>query len=139
MPPPAIVDSGPLVAFVDRRDAHHTWARQRFWELRPPLLVCEPVLVETLFLLRRFPSAQDAILGQVQAGRLRIAFSLTGGVESVRHLIGKYADIPMSLADACLVRMAELYDKHDVCTLDSDFYIYRKHGREPISLVIPTS
>jgi predicted nucleic acid-binding protein len=103
------------------------------------LLVCEPVLVETLFLLRRFPSAQDAILGQVQAGRLRIAFSLTGEVESVRHLIGKYADIPMSLADACLVRMAELYDKHDVSTLDSDFYIYRKHGREPISLVVPTS
>lgn len=95
------------------------------------------MLVEVLFLLRRFPGAQDAILSQVQAGRLRIAFSLAAEVASVRQLLTKYADVPMSLADACLVRMAELYGDHDVCTLDSDFRIYRKHGRDPISLIVP--
>ncbi|MFN8636507.1 MAG: PIN domain-containing protein [Chloroflexota bacterium] len=133
----AIVDAGPLVAFIDRRDAHHTWARARFGELGAPLLVCEPVLVEALFLLRRFPSAQDALLAQVQAGRLRIAFSLADEVEAVRQLLAKYADVPMSLADACLVRMAELHGDHDVFTLDSDFRIYRKHGREPIARIAP--
>lgn len=133
----AIVDAGPLVAFIDRRDAHHTWAQARFGELRAPLLVCEPVLVEALFLLRRFPAAQDALLAQVQAGRLRIAFSLGNDVEAVRQLMAKYADIPMSLADACLVRMAELYGDHDVFTLDSDFQISRKNGRERIALIAP--
>jgi len=133
----AITDTGPLVAFLDRRDAHHVWARERFAELRAPLLVCEPVLTEILFLLRRFPAAQDAVLSQVQAGRLQIAFSLASESEAVRRLLAKYADVPMSLADACLVRMAEIYGDHDVCTLDSDFRIYRKHGREPIGLIIP--
>jgi predicted nucleic acid-binding protein len=136
---PAIVDAGPLVAFVDRRDAHHPWARERFRELKAPLLVCEPVLVETLFLLRRFPAAQDGILAQVQAGRLRIAFSLAAELEAVRLLLAKYADVPMSLADACLVRMAELHADHDIFTLDSDFQIYRKNGRDPITLIAPAS
>lgn len=95
------------------------------------------MLVEALFLLRRFPSAQDALLAQVQAGRLRIAFSLADEVEAVRQLLAKYADVPMSLADACLVRMAELHGDHDVFTLDSDFRIYRKHGREPIARIAP--
>ena len=139
MPPLAIVDAGPLVAFIDRRDAHHAWARDRFRALKPPLLVCEPVLVEALFLLRRFPVAQDALLSQLEAGRLRIAFSLAAEVESVRVLLAKYADVPMSLADACLVRMSELYRDHDVCTLDSDFRIYRQHGRDPIPLIIPSA
>jgi predicted nucleic acid-binding protein len=133
----AIVDAGPLVAFIDRRDAHHAWTRERFSDLRAPLLVCEPVLVEALLLLRRFPSAQDALLAQVQAGRLRIAFSLAAEVDAVRQLMTKYADVPMSLADACLVRMAELHEDHDVFTLDSDFRIYRKHGRDVISLIAP--
>jgi predicted nucleic acid-binding protein len=133
----AIVDSGPLVAFVDRREAHHTWVRERFRELEAPLLVCEPVLTEVLFLLRRFPRAQDQILHQVQVGALRIAFSLAQEIEVVRRLLTKYADRPMSLADACLVRMAEIYGEHSVCTLDADFQVYRKHGREPIAAILP--
>jgi uncharacterized protein len=137
VPPLAIVDAGPLVAFIDRRDTYHAWARERFGELRAPLLVCEPVLVEALFLLRRFPSAQDALLGQVQTGRLQVAFSLAAEVEAVRQLLTRYANVPMSLADACLVRMSELYGSHDALTLDSDFLVYRKHGRDAIPLIIP--
>ena len=133
----AIVDTGPLVAFVDRRDAHHAWARERFCELDAPLLVCEPVLTEALFLLRRLPHSQTAVLSQVRAGRLRIAFSLAHEIEPVRSLLARYADRPMSLADACLVRMAELFDSHSVCTLDTDFTVYRKHRRQAIPVVMP--
>lgn len=133
----AIVDTGPLVAFLDRRDAHHEWTREQLWNLDTPLLVCEPVLVETLFVLRRLPTAQDAVLGQVLAGRLRIAFSLLPEIELVRRLLLKYADVPMSLADACIVRMAELYGTHSVLTLDADFRVYRKHGREAIPVILP--
>lgn len=49
----------------------------------------------------------------------------------------KYADTPMSFADACLVRMAELDDDAVVVTLDSDFTVYRKNGDQPIPLVTP--
>jgi predicted nucleic acid-binding protein len=101
------------------------------------LLVCEPVLAEAMYLLRRYPRAQNQLLRLIQVGALRISFSLSDEIQVVRELINKYADVPMSLADACLVRMAELYDNHSVCTLDSDFQVYRKHGRQLIPLLQP--
>ena len=57
----AIVDTGPLVAFFDRSERHRLWTAARVEELEAPLLVCEPVLTEALFLLGRFPKAQDAL------------------------------------------------------------------------------
>lgn len=70
---------------------------------------------------------------------LRVEFALTGEIGQLRLLRAKYRDIPMSLADACLARMAEKFDDHAVCTLDSDFTIYRKHRREPIPLITPSA
>ena len=54
-------------------------------------------------------------------------------------IVDKYRDRPMSLADACIVRMAELHDAHAVFTLDSDFSVYRKHGRTPLALIHPST
>jgi predicted nucleic acid-binding protein len=71
-------------------------------------------------------------------GILRIPFRLEAEAEPLRLLRAKYRDLPMSLADACLVRLAELLDDHHVCTLDSDFTISRKHGRTAIPLIHPT-
>ncbi|MCC7105069.1 MAG: type II toxin-antitoxin system VapC family toxin [Chloroflexi bacterium] len=133
----AIVDAGPLMAALDQRDRHHKWSVRLFEELDAPLLVCEPVLAEAIYLLRRFPRAQSQLLRLVEVGALRISFSLSDEIHAVGELINKYADVPMSLADACVVRMAELYDNHSVCTLDSDFQVYRKHGRQSIPLLQP--
>lgn len=127
------------MAFVNRQDRHNTWAKEQFQKLAPPLLTCEPVLAETMFLLRRFPLAQDAILRMVEAGVLHVAFSLAQEIRAVRRLVAKYADVPMSLSDACLVRMAELHANHPVCTLDSDFLVYRLHGRKQIPLLHPAA
>jgi predicted nucleic acid-binding protein len=133
----AIVDTGPLVAFLDRAERHHKWVAARIEELQTPLLVCEPVLVETMYLLARLPKAQDAIFGLLEDGALSIGFRVDEHVSALRRLHQKYRDRPMSLADACVVRMAELYDRHVVFTLDSDFSVYRKHERVPLSLVHP--
>lgn len=122
---------------MDRRDTHHEWARAQFTQLEGPLLVCEPVLAEVLFLLRRSPPTQASVLHMVHAGALRLAFSLAQEINAVRHLFTRYADVPISLADACVVRMAELHAGHSVCTLDSDFRVYRKHGREPLPVILP--
>ena len=105
--------------------------------LEPPLLVCEPVLAEALFLLRRYPVAADALAGLVERDVLRIAFHLGDHVAEVRALMRKYRDTPMSLADACIVRMAELSNHYPIFTLDSDFTVYRKAGRDLLSLVSP--
>lgn len=132
----AIADTGPLVAFLDRREQSHQEIVARFKELEAPVLVCEPVLTEAAFLLRRSPPAQDHLLAMLEAGALRIAFSLDQEREAVRAFCRKYANLPMSLADACVVRMAELYDDYAVFTLDAHFAAYRKHGDQNIPLVV---
>jgi uncharacterized protein len=133
----AIVDTGPLVAFLDRAEQHHPWVIERIDELQPPLLVCEPVLAEAMYLLTRFPRGQDALFGLLENGALRIAFRIDEHVPALRKLHQKYRDRPMSLADACVVRMAEIHDQYAVLTLDSDFMVYRKHGHEPLPLLFP--
>jgi predicted nucleic acid-binding protein len=133
----AIADTGPLVAFLDRGERHHAWAAERVKELSAPLLVCEPVLAEAMYLLSGLPKAQDVLFGLLENSALRIAFRIEEHAAALRALHRKYRDRPMSLADACIVRMAELFDQHRVLTLDSDFSIYRKHGREPLELIRP--
>jgi predicted nucleic acid-binding protein len=134
----AIVDTGPLVAFLDRSERHHAWVAERVDELEGPLLLCEPVLTEAMYLLARWPNAQDALFGLLENGALLIAFAVDEHVLALRKLYRKYSDTPMSLADACIVRMAELYDRHSVMTLDSDFSVYRKKGNVPLSLISPS-
>ena len=135
----AIVDTGPLVAFLDRAEQHHRWVVERIGELDAPLLVCEPVLAEAMYLLSRYAKAQEALLELVQHGALRVAFRIDENVGVLRKLLQKYRDIPMSLADACIVRMAEMHDRHSVLTLDSDFLIYRRHGRSSLALIHPAA
>jgi uncharacterized protein len=122
---------------LDRGERHHGWAAERIREMEVPLLVCEPVLTEAMYLLARLPRAQDELFGLLENGALKITFRIEDHVHALRALHQKYRNKPMSLADACIVRMAELHDHHAVFTLDSDFFVYRKHGREPLALIHP--
>ncbi len=131
----AIVDTGPLVALFDRSERHHRWVAERLDGLEAPLLVCEPVLTEAMYLLARFPKAQDAVLELVRNGALSVAFRVDEHLDALRTLFQKYRDTPMSLADACIVRMSEIHDRHAVLTLDSDFLVYRRHGRASLPLI----
>jgi predicted nucleic acid-binding protein len=136
---PAVVDAGPLVAFFDRAERHHRWVIKQIEKLEAPLLVCEPVLTEVMFLLARYSQAQDALLDLLQNGALSIAFQVDEHLGELRRLLQKYRDTPMSLADACIVRMAEMHERHAVLTLDADFSVYRKHGRVPLTLIYPAA
>lgn len=134
MRPRTIVDTGPLVAFLDRRDRYHSWVRSNLQTVAPPLETCEAVLSEACFLLQRIPGGPQALFELLSRRLVTIPFSLRAETDAVQHLLGKYSNLPMSLADACLVRMTELYRESVVVTLDSDFVIYRRGG----SSVIPT-
>jgi predicted nucleic acid-binding protein len=135
----AILDTGPLVAFLSRSERHHGWVIERIDELSGPLLVCEPVLVEAAHLLGKRASLPPDLLPQIlERGALRLSFHVDEHIPALRSLLQKYRDRPMSLADACIVRMAEIYERHAVLTLDSDFLVYRKHGRVPLDVIHPT-
>jgi predicted nucleic acid-binding protein len=135
--PAVLLDTGPLVALLVKNEKHHAWAKARFAELRPPLLTCEAVLAESLFLLAGIPGGAQAVFGLLARGVVAPAFSLAAQAGPVAQLMQRYASVPMSLADACLVRMAELTAESAVVTLDADFSIYRRNGRQVIPLVTP--
>ncbi len=132
-----LVDTGPLVALLNRRDRHHRWAREVFDTIEPPLGTCEAVLSETCFLLRRFPGGQDAVLALLEHRVIEPVFSMSAEIPALRALMARYASVPMSLADACLVRMSELDGDSVVVTLDRDFAIYRRNRRQRIPVIMP--
>ncbi|MFI5336994.1 MAG: type II toxin-antitoxin system VapC family toxin [Opitutales bacterium] len=137
MAAPVLADTGPLVAFIDRNDPAHGWACAQIRELEEPLLTCESVLSECAHLICHFDPAARSLHAMLQSGGLRLAFDLADQTHAVAALMTKYQDVPMSLADACLVRMSELHDRSRVFTLDSDFKLYRRNGRQAIPLLFP--
>ena len=132
-----IVDTGPLVAMLVKTDHHHAWAVERLRELPPPFLTCEPVLAEVAHLVRRVRHGLERFVDLLMSDLLRVDLDLMGERAAVGRLLRKYADRPMSLADACLVRLAELNDRAAVLTIDGDFAVYRMHGRRVIPLISP--
>ena len=132
-----IVDTGPLVAYLDRSDLDHAWAKENFMQITRPLLTCEAVVAEALFLLRRGGIDPDGLLNMISRGLVLPDFSLATEIQPIQHLMKTYRNIPMSLADACLVRMAEVHEKSKVMTLESDFIVYRKSRRKVIPLLRP--
>ncbi len=132
-----LVDTGPLVAYLDRSDRDHVWAKEIFMRITQPLLTCESVIAEALFLLRRGGIDPDCLLNLVVRGLVVPEFPLAAEIRAVQHLMKTYRNVPMSLADACLVRMAEIHENSEVMTLDSDFVVYRKSRRKVIPLLRP--
>ncbi|MCK5675613.1 MAG: PIN domain-containing protein [Verrucomicrobia bacterium] len=131
---PVLVDTGPLVAAISARERNHPWVNEQLQQIKQPMLTCEAVITEACFLLGQ---KQELVFKLMDAGVLEIGFSLKHDVGSICKLMDKYADVPMSLADACLVRMSEIHDGSKVFTLDGDFKIYRRNGRQTIPLIFP--
>ena len=132
-----LVDTGVLVALLNRKERHHAWAVEKSRALAPPFLTCEPVLSETYFLLSPLPGGTLRFFECMNSGMLEIGVSVIAEREALWKLIHKYEYLPMSLADACLVRLAELHPAASVFTLDSHFRVYRKHGRRQIPVIMP--
>jgi len=132
-----LADTGPLVALFHEDDAAHDWALARFQEFTETLLTCEAVLTEAIHLLRKVLPAHVNLLSLWERDLLRIGFSAENEKGAIHRLLRRFANIPISFADACLVRMSEVHVNCVVWTLDSDFRVYRRSGRQSIPLVIP--
>lgn len=132
-----ILDTGPLVAAIDRRDRFHEWVKMEWNIIEPPLLTCEAVLAEACFLLQNVYNGKQAVISLINTKAIQIPFRLNEEVVQIGELLNRYQSVPMSLADACLVRMAQQYEGSFVLTLDSDFRIYRKNRNEMIPVIMP--
>jgi predicted nucleic acid-binding protein len=133
-----LLDTGPLVAYLTERDSHHKWAIETFDSLHLPAISCEPVITEACFLLQRNRLPATRVLEYAKQIQLRIGLQLEEEMDAIHALLHRYENVPMSLADACLVRLAEITDL-PICTLDRDFAIYRANRRRPLTLITPPS
>lgn len=131
-----LVDPGFLVALLSRRDSHHRWAATIAPDYAPPWRTCEAVLSEAFHLVG--PRGAPKLSEMLRRRAVIAAFHLDNDVESVTKLLQKYADVPMSLADACLVRMSETFPDPMILTTDSDFRIYRRHSRQTVPCKLPS-
>jgi predicted nucleic acid-binding protein len=130
-----LVDTGFLAALFRRRDTHRAWALRQASEVRRPWHCCEAVLTEALFILGK--PGLPVLSTLLRNGSLQISFSFGDHQEPVLELMEKYADVPMSLADACLVRMTEVLPDPVVLSTDADFRVYRRNGRQVVPCVLP--
>jgi predicted nucleic acid-binding protein len=133
-----LVDTGPLVAALNRRDGHHRWASGVLDRVPPPLLTCEAVLSEAAYLLRGLAGGPNALMELVTRGLVQPSFRLEDEAAAVRQLMNRYSSARMDLADACLVRMSEMHAECELLTIDGEFRnVYRRRGRQMIPTVMP--
>ena len=123
------------MAMLSRRDSYHKWAVEEALENPPPWYTCEAVLSEAYHLVgkRGAPGLNAMLWRRAVVAR----FNLDDNIEAVIAFLRKYASVPMSFADACMVRMSETMDNSLIITTDSDFRIYRRHSRQVVPMLCP--
>ena len=130
-----IVDASFLIASLNRRDSNHAWAMAIAVKFPPPWQTCEAVISEVFYLTEQ--SRHPVFAELLRRRSLTSLFHLSEHAGEVLALMEKYSDVPMSFADACLVRMTEVRSDPALLTADTDFRIYRRHGRKAIPSVMP--
>jgi uncharacterized protein len=125
-PSGVLLDTGPLVALLSRDDVHHERAKRLFAECAPPFRCCEAVIAEACFLMRKVHEGGPAeVVAIGRRGVYAVAMSAEEHWPNLEAMLRKYADRPISFADACLIRCAELHDEPRIASFDSDFTVYR--------------
>lgn len=132
-----LLDAGPLVAYLAEDERHHGWATQQFSRVTGRAVTCEAVLSESWFLLRRWPRHLARLRALLVDGVLDLTFHLETEAAAVGRLLERYREVPISLADACLVRLSELHPRLPLLTLDAHFHIYRRNRRQVIPVISP--
>jgi len=131
-----ICDTGPLLAYLNRNDPHHTWAVALMKQVWPPMLISEPVLTEVVYFLREDGVAVDPLFQLLEREAVRLEFDMSAHWPRIRTLMSRYRQ--MDLADASIVVMSELHARSQVLTIDrKDFSVYRRNDRRVIDFVAP--
>jgi predicted nucleic acid-binding protein len=133
---PVLLDTGVIVALLDRSEKLHQACAETVRSLVVPLVTCEAVIAESCYLLRNLPGAPEAVIENVAAGIFQIPFRLSGEAAGVKQVLRKYRDRRIDLADACLIRLADEFETADILTLDKDFEIYRWGKNKPFHILL---
>jgi predicted nucleic acid-binding protein len=133
---PVLLDTGVIVAWLDRSERFHEAAVSALDSCESPLITCEAVIAESCYRLRKLKGAAEAVLANVAEGVFQMPFSLAESAEEVRRIVNKYREREIALADACLIQMAAAFDTPEIMTLDKDFQVYRWQRNKMFKLLI---
>jgi predicted nucleic acid-binding protein len=136
---PVLLDTGCIVALLDRSERAHQRCVRAVTELYSPLVTCEAVIAESCYLLRRLKGAPEAVIENVERGLFAVPFRLDAAAAVVRGLMKKYSDLPIDFADACLIHLASELGTGRILTLDTDFDVYRWGRNRPFENLVPES
>ena len=136
---PVLLDTGAIVALLDRSEKFHQACAAAIRELEAPLITCEAVLAKSHYLLRNLPGASEAVFENVAAGIFQLPFQLSREAVAVKQILRKYRDRKIDLADACLICLAEEFGTADILTLDKGFEVYRWSRRKPFRILLALS
>ena len=132
---PVLLDTGVIVALLDRSEKSHQACAGAVRELEAPLITCEAVIAESCYLLRNLLGAPEAVIENVAAGIFQVPFQLSREAVGVKQVLRKYRDRRIDLAGACLIRLADEFETADILTLDKDFAVYRWRKNKPFRLL----
>ena len=134
---PVLLDTGVIVALLDRSERYHARCVRVLESLEQPLATCEAVIAESCYLLRGLHGAPETVLANVEQGIFQIPLQLNRAAASIRAILRKYRDVPADFADACLIHLADELDTGEILTLDTDFARYRWRRNRAFQLLIP--
>ncbi len=132
-----LVDATPLIALLNTRDPNYATSRETLMKLPPPLHTTWPVITEAMYFLHKYVgwAGQHALWQMMQKNQVVVVNLDEAMTSRAFNLMEKYRDVPMDLADATLVALAEHLDTKIVFTLDSDFRVYRFKNRQAFKVV----
>ncbi len=134
---PVLLDTGVIVALLDRSQQHHERCAAAVQDLRLSLVTCEAVIAEACFLLRGVRGSPEAVIANVAAGAFQVRFELSRSAADIQRILRKYRDQRIDFADACLVQMAGELRTGDILTVDRDFEVFRWGANRPFRLLVP--
>ncbi len=134
---PVLLDTGVIVALLDRSERLHEACAEAVRELEAPLITCEAVIAESCYLLQNLAGAAEAVIENVASEIFQVPLQLSREAAGVKQILRKYRDRQIDLADACLIRLADEFGTADILTLDQDFAVYR-WGRNKTFRMLPS-
>ena len=133
---PVLLDTGVIVALLDRSENAHQECAKSILEFQAPIITCEAVIAESCYLLRHLAGASEAVIDNVAAGIFQIPCQISMEAAGIKQILRKYRDRKIDLADACLILLAGEFETADVLTLDNDFAIYRWGKNRPFHILL---
>ncbi len=131
------IDTGPVIAILNKRDEHHLWATDKTSQIENDLVTTSIIIAEAFYILKKLPKGIEGLFQIIEEGFIKVEESYPKNMVFIHELVLKYDDIDASIGDISLLSIIDDPKHSKVFTLDYDFHIYRDKKGKPLDLISP--